>query len=69
MSEALSPGRRRALELGRKLGTIREDHAFTGPDGKPGGKGASAMAKVEKPQLEGVSVKPANEKPFPFKRD
>ena len=68
MSPALSPGRRRALELGRAAGTIREDHTFTGPDGKPGGKGASAMAKVEKPQLEGASIKAANERSLPFKR-
>ena len=68
MSPALSPGRKRALELGRKFGTIREDHAFTGPDGKPGGKGASAMAKVEKPLLDGASITPAIERPLPFKR-
>jgi hypothetical protein len=68
MSEALSPGRKRALELGRGAGTIREAHAFTGPDGKPGGRGASELAKSEKPLLEGASVTPAHGKPLPFKR-
>lgn len=68
MSEALSPGRRRALELGRKSGTIREDKPRTAPDGLTGGRGASEMAKAEKPLLEGVTVKPAVEKPLPFRR-
>lgn len=66
MSEAMSPGRRRALELGRQHGTLREEHSFTGTDGKPMGKGASDLAKVETPSLGGV--KPAQEKSLPFKR-
>lgn len=69
MSAAMSPGRRRALELGRKHGTIREgDQAITAPDGKSGVRGASDLAKPEKPLLDGASVKPAVEKSLPFKR-
>jgi hypothetical protein len=70
MSEAISPGRRRALELGRQHGTIREDKSYTAPDGKPAGSGASAAAaaKIEKPLLDGATVKPAIEKALPFKR-
>ena len=69
MSEAMSPGRRRALELGRQHGTIREGRTqFTAPDGKPGGQGASEHAKPEPQPLAGANVPSATEKPLPFKR-
>jgi hypothetical protein len=68
MSEAMSPGRRSALELGRKAGTIREDRQVVAPDGLSGTRGASSMAKVERPLLEGASVTPTTSQTLPFKR-
>jgi len=68
MSEAMSPGRRRALELGRKAGTIREDRAIVAPDGREGVRGASDLAKEERPLLEGASVAPPVSQKLPFKR-
>jgi hypothetical protein len=68
MSDVMSPGRRRALELSG--GNIRPDVQHTAPDGQPIGPGASeqAAAKAEQFTQADADVKPAPTRPMPFAR-
>jgi len=66
-TQAMSPGRRRALALSGSK--IRPDVQYAAPDGHPMGPGVPVQlaTKVEKPLLETGSTKaPAAERRLPF---
>ena len=68
MSQPMSPGRRRALELGGS--NIKPEGQHVAPDGHPVGPGTSAQfaGKAEKITQADADMKPAAERPMPFAR-
>ena len=68
MSDVLSPGRRRALELSG--GNIVSDVQHTAPDGQPIGPGAAEKyaAGAERITQVDADIRPATTRPMPFAR-
>jgi hypothetical protein len=68
MSNVLSPGRRRALELSG--GSIAPDMPRTATDGQPMGPGAGEKyaAGAERITQADADIRPATTRPMPFAR-